>query len=124
MLFLKVSFYQVRLALSVSQIASNVLNQFNFISRALPAHRITFDILIDHLVRVKLRAVAWQRDQLYFACLLTHPGFDSIASMHGMSVDDQEDRAIDLLDKPFQKIDKYRRRKSLRKHFEVHLSQI
>ena len=88
MLLLEVSFYQVRLALPVPQVASNVPDQFLFSARSVPAHGIAFDILIDPLVRVQFRTVARQRDQPDLASLLTHPVFDGMAAMNRMTIDD------------------------------------
>ncbi len=76
--------------------AAHVTHQLRTGMGAPSSHGVGLDILVHHLVRVQLRAVAWQEEQAYPSRVVFQPLAHFFAAMNGMPVHNDENLAFGL----------------------------
>ena len=112
-LMFKIISNNLRSVLSTSQIRPNLLQHFRLIVRALPAHRIGLDVLIEKFVRIQLRTVPRQVEQPEVFSMPMNPAFDLSGTMHRMTIHNQKDFLPVLFYQSPKKVDHHRPVESL-----------
>ena len=96
MFSLKVLPDKVGLPLAAPEEASGVVDQFLSILCSPAAQSVTLDILIEQLVRVQLRAVAWKVGKANLAGMLFNPRSYLHGTMDRVTINDEEYLALYL----------------------------
>ena len=96
MFSLKVLPDNVGLPLVAPEEASGVGDQFLSVLCSPPAHSVTLDILIQQLVRVQLRAIAWKVGKTNLAGMLFNPVSYLYGMMDRVTINDEEYLALNL----------------------------
>ena len=65
--------------------------ELRLVPRSALPYRIGLHILVEQLIRVEFRAIAWQQDQAQAVPLPGHKLFGQTGLVHGMSVHDEVD---------------------------------
>ena len=84
------------LFLAAMQMAAHGGDHLGLVGRPVLAQGIGLHILIEQLVRVQFGAVSGQADQAKAIRVVRHEAFGGARAMHGMNVNDQLERALDL----------------------------
>src|SRR5690606_41395432 len=84
------------LLLSSMQVAAHGAHELCLMPRSALPYRIGLDILVEQLIGVEFRAIAWQQDQAQACPLPGHKLFHPAGLVHGVSVHDQIDRSVEI----------------------------
>ena len=96
MFSLKVLPDSVWLPLVAPEEASGVGDQFLSVLCSPSAHSVTLDILIQQLVRVQLRAIAWKVGKSNLTGMLLNPVSYLYGMMDGVTINNQQHLALNL----------------------------
>src|SRR3990172_11303252 len=96
----------VGLALGTPQVPSHVAHHLRLVARTPSPNGVCFDVLIEQLVGIEIRAVAGQEEEAKLPLVAGHPVCDATGRMHGMLIDDENDSAARMPDQPPQEPEK------------------
>ena len=102
MTFSKVTLDDGGLALGRAQVPADAVHQLLFVPRSPAAERVALHVLVQEFVRVQLGTVARQEKHLDLCGVCGQPATHRRRTMHGMTVDDQEDALLDLPDEALE----------------------
>ena len=103
----KIIFHYVGSFLCASQIASNISHHLAAIVRPHPASSVALDIVVQHLVGVKFRAVARKKENSDAVRILLDPILCLFCNMRRMTVDYKKNLSFDLTQESAQKFQKH-----------------
>src|SRR5690606_31566184 len=109
MLFLKQVANDLGLALAPVQVSTHTGHHFGAIGRAALAQRIGFDILVEQLIGIELRTVAWQANEANLGGIILDEALSMSGAMHWMAVHDQIDLPGRLLEQALHEADEQAR---------------
>jgi hypothetical protein len=96
----------LRVPLQASQGGDNLGFEVGFIRHDHPAHGVGLQMLPYKFVRITIRRVWREEEQLQLAAERLDKGFGLFRPMRGTSIDDQENLARLANQQPFEKFDK------------------
>jgi len=91
---LEVVLDDARLPLRASEVGANGVRHLPEIPGTLAPHRVGLDVLIQKLVGVEIGAVPWEPEDADAISSLREPSLDVPRPVHGMTINDQEDRTL------------------------------
>src|SRR4030042_1115313 len=86
MFFLKIFTHNMRLALTATQITSDIFEEFTLVVGTPFSHSIAFYILIQHFIRIQFRAVTWKIKQANLTLILIQPTGYFFSVMNRMAI--------------------------------------
>ena len=109
----------VRLALAAPEVAPDLAQQLRLIIGALTTQGIAFDILVEQLIRVKLRTIAGKENEPNPRLIFLHPVFHLERAVHRVTVDNEIYAAIILPEQAPKKFQENLGSKALFEHHKV-----
>ena len=110
--------------LGAPQESTHIPDQLGRGTRPLPPHCVGFDVLVEELVWIELRAVAGQEKQANLPPMAFYPSLGMGTHVHRMFVDDEEELAPRVADQSPQEGHKHRLREATREDHEPQLSPV
>src|SRR5512136_2188697 len=121
---MKVAHDHRRVIPAAIQITPQVSHQLRLGVRPFSPNGIGLNVLVKHLVWVQIRTVGWQEKHLHPRTMSIQPVADRLAPMHRVSIDDQKNLSLGMLDQSTQKPNKHLRRKMSLEHHERQIASI
>ena len=115
---MEIPLHQVRLPLSAVQIGTDISYHADLCGGGFAANRVRFDILIKHFIRIQLRAIGRQLEQLNLVPLFSYELLYRTTAVDRMSIDDKIDLPFHLLQQPLEKSDHHVRIEPFSKYHE------
>ena len=109
----------VRFALAAPKVAPDLAHQLRLIAGALTPQGIAFNILVEQLVRVKLRTIAGEKNKPNPLFIFFDPVLHPAGAMHGVTVNNEIDPAITLAEQAPEKLQEHLGSEAFLEHHKV-----
>src|SRR3989338_5014276 len=106
MFLLKIFFNQFWIALTSIKMPPDITNHLLTSMGPVTPNRITFNIVVQHFIRIQLRAIRWKIKKFNLFRMRFQPRLNFFRTMNWMFIDNQKNFVFHLFNQPLQKYQK------------------